>query len=180
MVKSGRFQTVHLQSTYLSRPQIEQLHPYISTQRDEKNFSADYSDQHKEHCHERNRRQRSLQDRADIASCQLSATTCHRSRKHSQQPSGSSPLLLLRKPFMKSNLLFFAAILAASIAAAIGSLAQERDVQPMTSRTDPLPVEGALPSLAGATGWLNSQPLTPQTLRGKVVLVDFWTYTCIN
>jgi len=43
-----------------------------------------------------------------------------------------------------------------------------------------LPVEGQLPSLAGATGWLNSPPLTPQSLRGKVVLVDFWTYSCIN
>jgi thiol-disulfide isomerase/thioredoxin len=43
-----------------------------------------------------------------------------------------------------------------------------------------LPVEGHLPSLDGATGWLNSDPLTPDGLRGKVVLVDFWTYTCIN
>ncbi len=43
-----------------------------------------------------------------------------------------------------------------------------------------LPVEGSLPSLAGATEWLNSPPLTPAGLRGSVVLVDFWTYTCIN
>ena len=43
-----------------------------------------------------------------------------------------------------------------------------------------LPIEGAMPSLGGATGWLNSQPLTAAGLRGKVVLVDFWTYTCIN
>ncbi|HWD26379.1 MAG TPA: cytochrome c biogenesis protein DipZ [Rhizomicrobium sp.] len=43
-----------------------------------------------------------------------------------------------------------------------------------------LPVEGTLPPLTGATGWLNSPPLTPQSLRGKVVLVDFWTYSCIN
>jgi thiol-disulfide isomerase/thioredoxin len=43
-----------------------------------------------------------------------------------------------------------------------------------------LPVEGELPSLGGATGWLNSPPLTPTGLRGKVVLVGFWTYTCIN
>lgn len=44
----------------------------------------------------------------------------------------------------------------------------------------PLPVEGTLPALDGATGWLNSPPLSPQQLRGKVVLVDFWTYSCIN
>jgi thiol-disulfide isomerase/thioredoxin len=43
-----------------------------------------------------------------------------------------------------------------------------------------LPFEGSLPSLAGATGWLNSPPLTAAGLRGRVVLVDFWTYTCIN
>src|SRR5215468_5509487 len=43
-----------------------------------------------------------------------------------------------------------------------------------------LPIEGDLPPLSGATGWLNSQPLTPADLRGKVVLVEFWTYTCIN
>ena len=43
-----------------------------------------------------------------------------------------------------------------------------------------LPIEGKLPSLGSATAWLNSQPLTPTRLRGKVVLIDFWTYSCIN
>jgi thiol-disulfide isomerase/thioredoxin len=43
-----------------------------------------------------------------------------------------------------------------------------------------LPVEGHLPGFDRATGWLNSPPLTPAELDGKVVLVDFWTYTCIN
>jgi thiol-disulfide isomerase/thioredoxin len=43
-----------------------------------------------------------------------------------------------------------------------------------------LPDEGELPALDGATGWLNSPPLTPEGLRGNVVLVSFWTYTCIN
>jgi hypothetical protein len=43
-----------------------------------------------------------------------------------------------------------------------------------------LPVEGHLPSFDGATGWLNSGPLTPAGLRGTVVAVDFCTYTCIN
>ena len=40
--------------------------------------------------------------------------------------------------------------------------------------------EGQLEQFSGATGWLNSPPLTTDELRGKVVLVDFWTYTCIN
>jgi thiol-disulfide isomerase/thioredoxin len=43
-----------------------------------------------------------------------------------------------------------------------------------------LPAEGELPSFGGATGWLNSPPLTPAGLRGSVVLASFWTYTCIN
>jgi thiol-disulfide isomerase/thioredoxin len=52
--------------------------------------------------------------------------------------------------------------------------------QRMTSVEAQLPVEGELPSLGGATAWLNSRPLTPDSLRGKVVLVQFCTYTCIN
>jgi len=40
--------------------------------------------------------------------------------------------------------------------------------------------EGAMPDLDGAIGWLNSAPLSRQSLRGRVVLVNFWTYTCIN
>ncbi|MEI2260335.1 cytochrome c biogenesis protein DipZ [Stenotrophomonas indicatrix] len=44
----------------------------------------------------------------------------------------------------------------------------------------PLPVEGTLPTLDGATGWLNSPPLIREQLHGKVVLIDFWTYSCIN
>jgi thiol-disulfide isomerase/thioredoxin len=43
-----------------------------------------------------------------------------------------------------------------------------------------LPVEGRMPPFDGATEWLNSPPLTAAGLRGKVVLVGFWTYTCIN
>ena len=55
-----------------------------------------------------------------------------------------------------------------------------REALPMASAPARLPVEGDFPSLAGATAWLNSPPLTPESLRGKVVLVDIWTYTCIN
>ncbi len=39
-------------------------------------------------------------------------------------------------------------------------------------RHAPLPAEGYLPDFTGATGWLNSEPLTPESLRGRVVLVD--------
>ncbi|AOK14924.1 cytochrome C biogenesis protein [Burkholderia cepacia] len=55
-------------------------------------------------------------------------------------------------------------------------------VQAMRAAAAPatLPVEGTLPSLDGAVQWLNSPPLTAAGLRGKVVLVDFWTYSCIN
>ena len=50
----------------------------------------------------------------------------------------------------------------------------------MTATGLPLRVEGRMPALDGATGWLNSGPLTTDGLRGRVVLVQFWTYTCIN
>jgi len=50
----------------------------------------------------------------------------------------------------------------------------------MTAAAAPPGAGVELPSLAGATGWLNSPPLTPQALRGKVVLIDFWTYSCVN
>jgi thiol-disulfide isomerase/thioredoxin len=49
-----------------------------------------------------------------------------------------------------------------------------------TSAAPRLPVEGNLPPLDGGLGWLNSQPLTASGLRGKVALIEFWTYTCIN
>ncbi|WDZ81149.1 cytochrome c biogenesis protein DipZ (plasmid) [Ensifer adhaerens] len=54
-----------------------------------------------------------------------------------------------------------------------------KDTRQADYRSD-LPVEGSFPSLDGAVQWLNSKPLTPAELRGKVVLVDFWTYSCIN
>src|SRR5271168_3676885 len=51
---------------------------------------------------------------------------------------------------------------------------------PAVAAAENLPVEGSLPSLSGAVEWLNSPPLTAESLKGKVVLVDFWTYSCIN
>ena len=43
-----------------------------------------------------------------------------------------------------------------------------------------LPGERKIPSFSGATGWINSEPISEASLRGKVVLVEFWTYTCVN
>lgn len=59
------------------------------------------------------------------------------------------------------------------ISAVLASSAQA----PGTSR---LAVEGNMPPLDGAVQWINSQPLKAADLRGKVVLIEFWTYTCIN
>ena len=74
-----------------------------------------------------------------------------------------------------------AAILAASIGGAFGSGAEDTTLaEPAGPRSVKLPVEGQLASFAGATAWINSPPLTPAGLRGKVVLVDFWTLTCVN
>ncbi|MFS2196977.1 cytochrome c biogenesis protein DipZ [Pseudomonas sp. Pseusp3] len=60
------------------------------------------------------------------------------------------------------------------------STAAEGAVQVADKTPGTLPVEGNLPPLEGAVQWLNSPPLDAQALKGKVVLVDFWTYSCIN
>jgi thiol-disulfide isomerase/thioredoxin len=74
-----------------------------------------------------------------------------------------------------------AAILAGAIGIPIEILAQDKSAARQTAPAAVrLPIEGELPSLGGATGWLNSPPLTAAGLRGKVVLIDVWTYTCIN
>ncbi|MGO2368692.1 MAG: cytochrome c biogenesis protein DipZ, partial [Serratia sp. (in: enterobacteria)] len=84
-------------------------------------------------------------------------------------------------------------VLARLSAASTGGI-EQRLVQTLTPATTPVrpPVQtavdaqpmlddlGEMPSLSGAVQWLNSPPLTTESLRGKVVLVDFWTYSCIN
>jgi thiol-disulfide isomerase/thioredoxin len=93
---------------------------------------------------------------------------------------------------MQTNKLLIAAVLAIALGAPIaGFVANMGGAQPMTSTevrvpffhgfpTVQIPSKPKLSSLERATEWLNSPPLTPAALRGKVVLVDFWTYTCIN
>jgi thiol-disulfide isomerase/thioredoxin len=78
---------------------------------------------------------------------------------------------LERRRFLRSA----AATLGAARLGLIGSTVQQMACAALAERD-----EGPLPSLSGATEWLNSPPLTPAGLRGKVVLVDFWTYTCVN
>jgi cytochrome c biogenesis protein CcdA/thiol-disulfide isomerase/thioredoxin len=58
--------------------------------------------------------------------------------------------------------------------------AQSAQTSPAGGTEPNLGVEGGFPSLSGATAWLNSPPLTSESLKGKVVLIDFWTYSCIN
>lgn len=63
------------------------------------------------------------------------------------------------------------------------ALPTQSDDQPammMSAGGDSAGVPQTLPELTGATAWINSQPLTAESLRGKVVLVDFWAYSCIN
>ncbi len=82
---------------------------------------------------------------------------------------------------MRAHPLLVGVMVASATGLLTGSSAKEETkVPPMTPPAVQLPVEGDLPSLDDATLWLNSHPLTAAGLRGKVVLVEFWTYTCIN
>jgi thiol-disulfide isomerase/thioredoxin len=82
---------------------------------------------------------------------------------------------------MNANQLLLAAVLVSAIGVSNETLPAGPSVVQQVSRpTVQLPIEGELPPLDSATGWLNSPPLTAAGLRGKVVLIQFWTYTCIN
>ncbi|HTC48899.1 MAG TPA: cytochrome c biogenesis protein DipZ [Candidatus Aquilonibacter sp.] len=65
----------------------------------------------------------------------------------------------------------------------IGTLQQARPALVTANAAEPQPAlsdEGPFPDLSGAVRWINSPPLSSKSLRGKVVLIDFWTYSCIN
>jgi thiol-disulfide isomerase/thioredoxin len=87
----------------------------------------------------------------------------------------------VKASIVKAKHLLLTAILACAIVPLFQIFAEEKSMSQQPPPTAlHLPVEGTLPSFSGANEWLNSQPLTPDGLRGKVVLVDFWTYSCIN
>lgn len=93
---------------------------------------------------------------------------------------------------MKMNKLLISAVLAIAIAAPtvalVGDINMAQPTTPTGERTaffhgpgsGPIASQSGLASLERADAWLNSPPLTASGLRGKVVLVHFWTYTCIN
>src|ERR1700685_2706806 len=82
---------------------------------------------------------------------------------------------------MKATKVEMAAILAGTAGALSMTAIEERsEAQQTLPKNSQLRVEGEMPSLDGATEWLNSRPLINADLRGKVVLIDFRTYSCIN
>jgi thiol-disulfide isomerase/thioredoxin len=88
---------------------------------------------------------------------------------------------LWRAFIMKAVQLLVAMVLAIAIGAGIVVFVENKsEVESMKHSALQFRSEDTFPSLSGATEWLNSAPLTPASLRGKVVLVNFWTYTCIN
>ena len=92
-----------------------------------------------------------------------------------QAPGGSMSMAMSISTMAMSNSAMSNSTMAMSNAKADGHAMMMSAAKP----TD-LPVEGEIPSFAGATLWLNSPPLSAEGLRGKVVVVDFWTYSCIN
>jgi thiol-disulfide isomerase/thioredoxin len=79
---------------------------------------------------------------------------------------------------MKAHQFWLALALVCAIGATLADV--QHKVQLVTSTAAQLPIEGKVPAIDGAIGWLNSPPLTTAGLRGRVVLIDFWTYTCVN
>ncbi|HEY6224158.1 MAG TPA: redoxin domain-containing protein [Gemmatimonadales bacterium] len=79
------------------------------------------------------------------------------------------------------NKLLVGALLAGGLGASVTSGVGERTMpEQLPNAVSAVTGDGELRSLATSGGWLNSPPLTAEALRGKVVLIDFWTYTCIN
>jgi len=80
---------------------------------------------------------------------------------------------------MKAHHVVLTAMIAGAVVTSSEVVAQDKTMAQSTPAIR-LTVEGEIPSFGGATAWLNSPPLTASGLRGKVVVIDVWTYTCIN
>src|SRR5207248_4310897 len=102
-----------------------------------------------------------------VRSRAASGTTCPRRRRRRSRKRSSTSMDIDRRTLFKA---------AGACIAGVTMSPMQRAIAAATH----LPDEGGFPSLNGATEWINSQPLTPPDLRGNVVLVDFWTYTCVN
>ena len=70
--------------------------------------------------------------------------------------------------------------LADSLENSLLNLAKPSTAQPKLQPVVQETPRSDLPSLSGGTGWINGDPVTPESLKGKVVLIDFWTWDCIN
>ena len=87
---------------------------------------------------------------------------------------------------MRTSRLMAAVVLVITIGAAIAGFIRNTEMPEQTTvteifdQTSQIGDQSELASLPRADAWLNSPPLTSAALRGKVVLIDFWTYTCIN
>ncbi len=91
--------------------------------------------------------------------------------------AGNNQMMMQANPAMQGNA---PAMMSGNSAMMGGSNAMMMQGNPAASAAQALPVENIVPLLTGAVEWLNSDPLTMDQLKGKVVLVDFWTYSCIN
>jgi thiol-disulfide isomerase/thioredoxin len=83
---------------------------------------------------------------------------------------------------LKIACLLLATFLAIACKTSTNDMTGDKDMshRPAIRNEMGLPIEGTMPPLSGATGWINSKPISSDELRGKVVLIDIWTYTCIN
>lgn len=95
----------------------------------------------------------------------------------SRKDNGGAMMMQANPQSMAQNTM---AMTARPEAPAGGSMMMRAAAGNASGHASNLPVEGTFPGVNGAVAWLNSPPLTAEALRGKVVLVDFWTYSCIN
>lgn len=118
----------------------------------------------------------SASDTASIATTGAAPMAAGSTTQASQTMAGD-PAMMAAEPTAMSG---SPAMMNANASMAGSGASMAMTAKPAVTAPKALPIEGMFPALAGATTWLNSEPLTAEQLKGKVVLVDFWTYSCIN